>query len=163
MNLRFGTSAAVLSLALASGISLYPRAAGDAKPGVDWPQFRGIRASGVGEGFALPAAWDVAKGQNIAWKTAVPGLGLSSPIVWGDLTCVSTSISGQKDAGLKVGLYGDVRPVLDDTEHEWRVYCLDKKTGAVRWQQTVVKACPRSSGTPRRRTRTRRSPPTASG
>ena len=95
------------------------------------------------DGFALPASWDVAKSQGVAWKTAIPGLGLSSPIVWGDLTCVSTSISGQKDAGLKVGLYGDVRPVLDDTEHEWRVYCLDKKTGAVRWQQTVLKAVPK--------------------
>ena len=108
MHLRFGTSAAALAMALVSGIGIHPRAAGNAKPGVDWPQFRGIRATGVGEGFALPASWDVAKGQGIAWKTAVPGLGLSSPIVWGDLTCVSTSISGRKDAGLKVGLYGDV-------------------------------------------------------
>ena len=143
MNLRFGTSAAVLALALAAGISLYPRAAADAKPGVDWPQFRGIRATGIGDGFALPATWNVAKNEGVAWKTPVPGLGLSSPIVWGDLACVSTSISGQKDAGLKVGLYGDVKPVLDDTEHEWRIYCLDKKTGAVRWQQTVLKAVPK--------------------
>jgi outer membrane protein assembly factor BamB len=143
MNLRFGRSVALLAAALISGHGLQPRAAADARPGVDWPQFRGIRATGVGEGFALPASWNVAKGQGIAWKTAIPGLGLSSPIVWGDLTCISTSISGQKDAGLKVGLYGDVRPVLDDTEHEWRVYCLDKKTGAVRWQQTVIKAVPK--------------------
>jgi len=142
MNLRL-TSAALLTGALALTCGLHPRAAADAKPGVDWPQFRGIRATGVGEGFALPASWDVAKGVGVAWKTAVPGLGLSSPIVWGDLTCVSTSISGQKDAGLKVGLYGDVKPVLDDTEHEWRIYCLDKKTGAVRWQQSVLKAVPK--------------------
>jgi outer membrane protein assembly factor BamB len=143
MKLRSKTMVAMLGLALASGGGLYARAAAEAKPGIDWPQFRGIKASGVAEGFALPASWDVAKGQNVAWKTAIPGLGLSSPIVWGDLACVSTSISGQKDAGLKVGLYGDVKPVLDDTEHEWRLYCLDKKTGAVRWQQTVTKAIPR--------------------
>ena len=144
MNLRFGAWAAALGMALAAGYGFSTRAAAaDAKPGVDWPQFRGIRATGVAEGFALPASWDVAKGQGVAWKTAIPGLGLSSPIVWGDLACVSTSISGQKDASLKVGLYGDVKPVLDDTEHEWRVYCLDKKTGAVRWQQTVVRAVPK--------------------
>ena len=143
MNLRSETLGALLGLALASGVGLYARAVSEAKPGVDWPQFRGIRATGVAEGFALPASWDVAKGQSVAWKTAVPGLGLSSPIVWGDLVCVSTSISGQKDAGLKVGLYGDVKPVLDDTEHEWRLYCLDKKTGAIRWQQTVTKAVPK--------------------
>ena len=91
----------------------------------------------------MPASWDVAKGQSVAWKTAIPGLGLSSPIVWGDLACVSTSISGQKDAGLKVGLYGDIAPVQDDTEHEWRIYALDKRTGKVKWQQTVHKAVPK--------------------
>ena len=143
MKLGFRTAAALVAVTFVFGLGAHARAAGEAKPGVDWPQFRGIRATGVAEGFALPASWDVAKGQSVAWKTAIPGLGLSSPIVWGDLACVSTSISGQKDAGLKVGLYGDVKPVLDDTEHEWRLYCLDKKTGAVRWQQTVTKAVPK--------------------
>lgn len=118
-------------------------AAGDAKPGVDWPQFRGIRAGGVADGYAVAQTWDVQSGQGVRWKTPIPGLGLSSPVVWGELVCLSTSISGMKEAGLKVGLYGDVRPVNDDTEHEWRVYCLDKKTGAVRWQQTVLKAVPK--------------------
>jgi outer membrane protein assembly factor BamB len=33
--------------------------------------------------------------------------------------------------------------VEDDTEHEWRLYCLDKKTGAIKWQQTVLKAVPK--------------------
>jgi outer membrane protein assembly factor BamB len=117
--------------------------AADPRPGVDWPQFRGIRAAGIAEGFAVPQAWDVPSGRGVLWKTAIPGLGLSSPIVWGDLVCLTTSISGMKDAGLRVGLYGDVRPVPDDTEHEWRVYCLDKKTGAVRWQRTVLKAVPK--------------------
>ena len=143
MKLGIRTAAALVAVTSVFGYGAHARATGEAKPGVDWPQFRGIRATGVAEGFALPASWDVAKGQSVAWKTAIPGLGLSSPIVWGDLACVSTSISGQKDAGLKVGLYGDVKPVLDDTEHEWRLYCLDKKTGAVRWQQTVTKAVPK--------------------
>ncbi len=119
------------------------RAASTPRPGIDWPQFRGIRASGVAEGFALPATWNVTTKEGIRWKTPIPGLGLSSPIVWGDLVCLSSSISGQKDAGLKVGLYGDVKPVTDDTEHEWRVFCLDKTTGAVKWQQTVLKAVPK--------------------
>jgi outer membrane protein assembly factor BamB len=143
MKLRFGLSGALLTAAICATTVTMSRAAGDARAGIDWPQFRGIRASGIGEGFPLPSTWDVARGQNVAWKTAIPGLGLSSPIVWGDLTCVSTSISGQKDASLKVGLYGDVKPVLDDTSHEWRIYCLDKKSGAVRWQQTVTTGVPK--------------------
>lgn len=113
------------------------------RPGIDWPQFRGIRASGVAEGGPTAVRWDVATGKGIAWKTPVPGLGLSSPIVWRELVCLSTAISGMKGAELQVGLYGDIKPVQDDTEHEWRVYCLDKKSGAVKWQQTAHKAVPK--------------------
>jgi outer membrane protein assembly factor BamB len=140
MDLR-RMSAIALACVVTSGAGVHT--AGAPKPGVDWPQFRGIRASGVGEGFALAESWDVAGGRGVKWKTAIPGLGLASPIVWGDLVCLSTSISGQKDAALKVGLYGNVTPVTDDTEHEWRIYCLDKASGAVRWQQTVAKAVPK--------------------
>ena len=143
-DMRFRSSTRIaFALALVAAAAAVVSARAAARPGVDWPQFRGIRASGIAEGFPLPANWDVAGGKAIAWKTPIPGLGLSSPIVWGDLLCVSTAISGQKDAGLKVGLYGDVKPVTDDTEHEWRIYCLDKKSGAVRWQTTVHKAVPK--------------------
>jgi outer membrane protein assembly factor BamB len=133
-----------LTIALTSAaLWLTPEAAVAPKPGIDWPQFRGIKAEGVAEGVAMPATWSVAKNEGVAWKTPLPGLGLSSPVVWGNLVCLSTSISGMKDAGLKVGLYGDIKPVQDDTEHEWRVFCLDKKTGAIKWQQTVLKAVPK--------------------
>jgi outer membrane protein assembly factor BamB len=113
------------------------------KPGVDWPQFRGIAASGVAEGFSLPTTWNAADGTNILWKTTVPGLGLSSPIVWKDEVFISTSISGRDDAGLKVGYYGNIQSVTDDTPHEWRVYAIDKKTGAIRWQQSAYKGVPK--------------------
>ena len=118
-------------------------AAASPRPGVDWPQFRGISANGVAEGFSLPATWNTSDGTNVVWKTQIPGLGLSSPVVWGNDVFISTSISGQKDAGLKVGLYGDIAPVQDDTEHEWRVYAVDKKSGKIKWQQTVHKGVPK--------------------
>jgi outer membrane protein assembly factor BamB len=113
------------------------------RPGVDWPQFRGIAANGIAEGFSLPTTWNAATGANILWKTAIPGLGLSSPVVWGDEVFISTSISGKTDANLKVGLYGDIASVQDDTSHEWRVYALDKKTGAIKWQQTTTSGVPK--------------------
>lgn len=113
------------------------------RPGIDWPQFRGISATGVAEGFSLPATWNTSDGTNVLWKTQIPGLGLSSPVVWGNEVFISSSISGRKDAGLKVGLYGSVEPVQDDTEHEWRVYAVDKATGKIKWQQTVHKAVPK--------------------
>ncbi len=132
-------SAALLLVAVIS-MTAAPRAP---KPGVDWPQFRGISASGVAEGFSLPATWDAKSGTNVIWKTPIPGLGLSSPVVWGDEIFLTTAISGKVDASLKVGLYGDITSVQDDTEHEWRLYALDKKTGATKWQRTVHKAVPK--------------------
>jgi outer membrane protein assembly factor BamB len=118
-------------------------AAAPPRPGMDWPQFRGIAAAGIAEGFSLPVSWNMATGANVWWKSPIPGLGLSSPIVWGDTIFVSTAIGGQKDEGLKVGLYGDIAPVRDDTEHEWRLYALDKKTGTITWQRDVHKAVPK--------------------
>jgi len=124
-------------------LALLPPAPSTPRPGVDWPQFRGIAAAGVAEGFTVPATWNAATGENIVWKTPVPGLGLSSPVVWGDEVFVSTAISGKADSGLKVGLYGDITPVQDDTVHEWRIYALDKKSGQVTWQRTVYKGVPK--------------------
>jgi outer membrane protein assembly factor BamB len=113
------------------------------KPAIDWPQFRGIDASGIAEGFSLPTTWDAKSGTNVIWKTSIPGLGLSSPIVWGDEIFLTTAISGKVDANLKIGLYGDITSVQDDTSHEWRLYALDKKTGRVKWQRTVYQGVPK--------------------
>jgi outer membrane protein assembly factor BamB len=127
---------AVLTLQSVSGATA-PR------PGVDWPQFRGIRASGIDDRHPAPSTWDVAGNKLVRWKTPIPGLGHASPVVWGDTLYVATSISGEKDAGLKVGLYGDITSVQDASPHEWRIYALDKGTGKVRWQRTVLTAVPK--------------------
>src|SRR5215217_6708861 len=135
--------ASVLALSIPLLIQLPLSAANRPRPGTDWPQFRGIRAAGVDEAHPAPLTWDVAKKQAVRWKTAIPGLGHSSPVIWGDSLYVATSISGRKDAGIKVGAYGDIDPVKDDTPHQWRIYALDKATGAVRWQQAVVTGVPK--------------------
>jgi hypothetical protein len=93
-------AAFVLGIGPVRGVS----AATAPRPGIDWPQFRGIAATGIAEGFSLPTSWNATDGTNVLWKTPIPGLGLSSPVVWGNDLFISTSISGQKDAGLKVGL-----------------------------------------------------------
>jgi outer membrane protein assembly factor BamB len=117
--------------------SLDAAAPGRPRPGVDWPSFRGPQAAGVAEGFPTPARWDAVKGDGLRWKTPVPGLGHSSPVVWGDLVCVTAAVSGLPDAGLKVGLYGNIEPVEDLSVHVWKVHCLDKRTGKPRWERTA--------------------------
>jgi len=56
----------------------------------DWPRFRGSGGMGVSDVTGVPISWSTS--ENIAWKTALPGPGASSPIVFGDrvyLTCYS--------------------------------------------------------------------------
>jgi len=48
-----------------------------------WPSFRGAQASGIAEGQNLPDQWNARTGENILWRTPIPGLAHSSPVVWG--------------------------------------------------------------------------------
>jgi len=108
----------------------------------NWPQFRGPHASGVDPSKALPTTWDLEKKQNLAWRTAVPGLGHAAPIVWGDRVYVTTAVgAGQSD--LKVGLYGDIASADDNGPHTWRLLAIDKNTGKVVWDKVGHESVPR--------------------
>jgi outer membrane protein assembly factor BamB len=114
-----------------------------APTGTNWPSFRGLNASGVAEGFALPSDWNVPASRNVKWTVPIAGLGHSSPIVWGDRLFVTTAISGVDKPALKVGLYGDIESVQDNTVHRWLVTCLDKRTGKSLWEKTVHSGVPK--------------------
>jgi len=101
----------------------------------DWPQFRGPSGSGVGDGAKPPVRWDAVKGTNVVWKTEIPGLSVSSPVVWGDRVFIATAISGDAKQKIRVGLYGDTDPVTDNSPHEWKLLGLDKKTGKILWER----------------------------
>jgi outer membrane protein assembly factor BamB len=133
---------AVLLGACALGTVTTMGSAVDPKPGVDWPSFRGIRGAGIAEGFKTPASWDVPKSQGVRWKVPLEGLGHASPIVWGNRVCVTTAISGKPDAGLKIGLYGDIASVPDDTVHTWKLLCFDKKSGKPLVDHTIHTGVP---------------------
>jgi outer membrane protein assembly factor BamB len=111
--------------------------------GAHWPQFRGPNASGRGDGANLPDTWSAADGKGIAWKTPIPGLAHSSPIVWGDRVFVTTAISSRKDATFKPGLYGEGTASEDVTSHKWNVMALDRRTGKVLWERTAYEGTPK--------------------
>src|SRR4026208_896046 len=94
-----------------------------------WPAFRGMNAAGVADGKPTAVTWNLATGENVAWKAQVAGVAVSSPIVWGDRVFVSTAISSDPTQGIRTGLYGDVEPVKDSSKHTWRLLSLDKKSG----------------------------------
>ncbi len=113
------------------------------RQGIDWPQFRGIDASGVAEGYPLPLSWNVETGENVRWKATIPGLSHSSPVVWRDTVCVTTAVAQNKEEQLRVGLYGDITPVDDATPLSWEVHCFDKTSGAKRWSAVAHNGVPK--------------------
>ena len=108
-----------------------PRAA--ARP---WPAFRGANADGTADGQGAVTDWDVATGRNVRWKTPIPGLATSSPIIWGDHVIV-VSAASEADKSFRTGLYGDVTPVDDASPHSWRVHALDLHSGKELWSREV--------------------------
>jgi outer membrane protein assembly factor BamB len=112
-------------------------------PNNNWASFRGNFAAGVADGQNLPDSWDIEKGANTKWKTRIPGLAHSSPIVWGDLVFVTSAISSLGDGSFKQGLYGDGAASEDRSVHKWKLYALNKKTGKIVWEKVAFEGAPR--------------------
>ena len=100
-----------------------------------WPSFRGVQASGIAEGQNLPDRWNAKSGDNILWKTPLPGLAHSSPVVWGNKIFVTSAVSSDPKATFKPGLYGDGDASKDRSRHRWTIYALDKKSGKILWER----------------------------
>ena len=100
----------------------------------DWPQFRGRVGLGIGSGNP-PTEWDVRTGKNVSWKTPIPGLGHSAPIVWGDRVFLTTAVNSDTDnPSVETGWSGGAGESAKDTgDWTWRVLCLQLETGNIRW------------------------------
>jgi len=116
---------------------------GPSEPGSgDWPSFRGRHAAGVAEGQRLPDSWDAEADTGLRFKVEIPGLAHSSPVIWGDRLFVTTAVSSHDDASFKHGLYGSGDASEDRSIHQWKVLCLDKKTGKLLWERTAYEGQP---------------------
>ena len=111
--------------------------------GTNWPSFRGAFAAGNAPSIRLPDKWDGPSGLNIAWKTTVPGLAHSSPVVWGNRVFVTSAISSRGDATFKPGLYGEGTASDDRSSHKWVVIAYDRATGKKVWERTAHEGVPR--------------------
>ena len=109
----------------------------------NWPQFRGRQAGGVATGAAAPTEWDVASGRNVKWKAPVPGLGFSCPVIWGERLFVTTAVREGEEQKVRVGLYGDIKPVEENAPFKFNLLCLDKNSGKVLWEKTAHTGVPK--------------------
>jgi outer membrane protein assembly factor BamB len=98
----------------------------------NWPQFRGSNASGKADGNNIPESWNIESKANILWSTEIPGVGHSSPIVWGDRIFLTTAIGYESN-------WHD-----DSVEHTWKIFSIDAETGKILWDQTAYKGLPRA-------------------
>lgn len=97
----------------------------------DWSRFRGPNGSGVSpDSASTPTSWS--ESENVKWKAAIPGPGLSSPIVIGDKVVV-TCWSGYATEASPDGSIDDLKR---------NVVCLSKDTGDVIWQSTIDSVLP---------------------
>lgn len=115
---------------------------GQVNPGRQWSAYRGNLSSGVLDNTNLPESFDLAKMTNVRWKKEIPGLGLSSPVIWENKIFITSALSQADKEGFKPGIYGDIAPVKDSSMHEWKVYCIDKNSGKTIWEKTSYKGIP---------------------
>jgi outer membrane protein assembly factor BamB len=107
-----------------------------------WPSFRGPNASGIAKSQHLPDTWNVKTGAHILWRTPIPGLAHSSPIVWGDRVFVTTAVSSDPNATFRPGLYGDGDASGDRSPQRWMLYAIDKTTGRIMWERVAADGVP---------------------
>lgn len=96
----------------------------------NWPAFRGPNSGGLGSGVT-PATWDVAKSTNVAWKTPIAGIALSSPIVWDDRIYLTTAVPSEPPRGENYR-----------TPHVWKLMAFDRVSGKLLWDTTAYEGTP---------------------
>jgi len=108
-----------------------------------WPSYRGYFASGFLDNAHLPDSFNIETSHHVKWNVEVPGLGLSCPVIWDNRVFITTAVSSQDTGGYRTGLYGDIEPVEDSSEHVWKVYCFDKTTGSILWENNAYTGIPK--------------------
>lgn len=113
-----------------------------------WPQWRGPHGTGVAPRGDPPVEWS--ETNNVKWKTAIPGKGHGSPVVWGDTIFVLSAVATDKRGG--ASQEGGGRPsrrrrgppsVGTDRVHRFTVLAIDRKDGRILWERTVREEMPR--------------------
>ncbi len=116
----------------------------------NWPQWRGPLGTAVSPEKGLPTEWS--NEQNIAWKAELRGLGVSSPIVWGDRVFVTyqigasalrpgrhpTLVQGADAAAAGELPLGGSRPDSADQEIKLVVAALDRVRGTLVWEYELA-------------------------
>jgi len=109
----------------------------------DWPNWRGPLGTGVSPDGNPPVEWSEREGRNIRWKTPLPGLGHSTPIVSGDRIFITTAIPFGEPLPPRYSKAPGAHDNLPVTHrHKFVVIAVDRASGRILWQKTVREALP---------------------
>jgi len=110
----------------------------------NWHQWRGPSATGVAPQGDPPVEWNETK--NLKWKTEIPGLGSSTPIIWNDKVFLLTAVKTDRvDPNKTPPKEQPRRPFgikYPNAVYQFMVVCLDRGTGKVLWKKVAREAVP---------------------
>ncbi len=131
-----------LAAAIATALStlVAPLASPAAEPAV-WPQWRGPRATGEAPAGNPPLAWS--ETENVRFKVAIPGKGLSTPIVWGNRIFLTSAVPKAPEPPPAPPADGERMPrVAPSAAQRFLVLALDLATGKTLWEHSPREAVP---------------------
>ncbi len=135
-----------------------------ADPAAHWPRFRGPSSNPISENPNLPVSWS--KTENVEWVADVPGVGWSSPVVWGNRVFITAATSDKpmkqpslgvdfsneylaelRKQGLSAAeankkLYERDREMPDEIVISLMLYCYDLETGKKLWERQMYTGRP---------------------
>ncbi|MCW5983124.1 MAG: PQQ-binding-like beta-propeller repeat protein [Bryobacteraceae bacterium] len=103
----------------------------------DWPQWRGPHANGVSEETGLAVEWS--SSHNIVWRTPLPGLGTSTPIVWEGRVFVTSQVGDGpfEQRGRDFESAVDARSAGDSESVRFVVHAFSLEDGARLWEYAI--------------------------
>lgn len=115
----------------------------------DWPQWRGPSGTGSlqleDSQPGPPTNWSAT--ENVAWKTAIPGRGHSSPVVIGERIFLLTTLPvGDPLPPRMSGRPGEHDNLPVTSKIQFAVLCLSRTDGKLLWQKVVHEAVPVEAG-----------------
>jgi outer membrane protein assembly factor BamB len=82
-------------------------------PAQEWTRFRGPNGNGLSDAKTIPTQWSAT---DFNWKAALPGIGHSSPVLWGEKVFVTS---------------------CDEKVGKFYVLCLNTTDGSIRWDKEL--------------------------
>ena len=130
-----------------------------------WPRFRGPDSNPVSDNPNLPVTWS--KTENVEWVADLPGVGWSSPVVWGNRVFLTAATSEQRMKPPSLGtdfsndyiaelrkqglppdeiekrLWARDREMPQDIVISLMLFCYDLESGTRLWERQIYHGHPR--------------------